>query len=254
MGFYLKMDKLLVYKDNYLIEASYKLTLSEQRLMLYCIGKLNPQNPEQKQVIRVDDFIKHFPDVKPNNAYQQIKSSIDAIAERWIRVKDPSFIEEFRWIQYKKYYSDEGSAVIEFSNAVMPYLCQLEQQFTQYQLRNISAFKRTYSIRLYELLTQYRTLKSRVILINDLRDMLSLDGKFAPFKELRRKVIDPAIAEINEKSDLKIEYIALKTGRAFGAIEFFITVDEQIDMFERTENNKQKIKELKSKLKQQKQV
>ncbi|MFQ1042884.1 replication initiation protein, partial [Gilliamella sp. CG16] len=151
------MNDLIVYKDNYLVEASYKLTLMEQRLMLYCISKLNPQKPQQKQKIVVEDFIKQFPDIQSNNAYAQIKKSIDALGERWIKVKDPKYIEEFRWIQSKKYFNNTGTAVIEFSNSVMPYLCQLEKQFTNYLLRNISAFKRTYSIRLYELLTQYRT-------------------------------------------------------------------------------------------------
>jgi plasmid replication initiation protein len=248
------MDKLVVYKDNYLIEASYKLTLVEQRLMLFCIGKLNPQKPDQKQTIRINEFIQQFPDMDKNSVYSQLQKAIDNIYERSIKVRDPNRTKEFRWIQSKEYFADQASAIIEFSNLVMPYLCQLEKQFTQYQLRNISAFKRTYSIRLYELLTQYRTLKTRIISIADLRNLLRLDGKFSVWGELKRKVIDPAIEEINTKSDLKIEYIALKTGRAFDAIEFFITVDEQIDMFERTENNKQKIKELKSKLKQQKQV
>jgi plasmid replication initiation protein len=243
------MDKLVVYKDNYLIEASYKLTLVEQRLMLFCISKLNPQKPEQKQTIRVSEFLQQFQDMDKKSVYYQLQKAIDDIYERSIKVKDPKRTKEFRWIQSKEYFSDKATAIIEFSNAVMPYLCQLEKQFTQYQLRNISAFKRTYSIRLYELLTQYRTLKKRLITVSDLRNLLLLDQKFSVWGELKRKVIDPSIEEINSKSDLKIEYIMLKTGRAVTSIEFFITINEQIDMFEQQENNKKRIKDLKEKLK-----
>ncbi|WP_141675261.1 replication initiation protein, partial [Gilliamella sp. Nev3-1] len=138
----------------------------------------------QKQTITVEDFIKQFPDITKGNAYNQIKKAIDTLGERWIKVKDPKRTKEFRWIQSKEYFNDQGSATIEFSNAVMPYLCQLEKQFTNYQLRNISAFKRTYSIRLYELLTQYRSLKSRTIRVVDLRIALQLEDKFKEFKEL----------------------------------------------------------------------
>lgn len=239
------MNNLIVYKDNYLVEASYKLTLAEQRLMLYCISKLNPQEPQQRQTINVEEFIKQFPDVKPNNAYKQIKTAIDNIYERSIKVKDPNKTKEFRWVQSKEYFNDQGSAVIEFSNAVMPYLCQLEKQFTNYQLRNISGFKRTYSIRLYELLTQYRKIKSRTISVLDLRIALQLDDKYKEYKELRKQVIAPSIEEINEKSDLKIAYKPLRKGRSIDSIEFFIEVDNQISLLEQ----QSKVKELKRKLK-----
>lgn len=238
------MNNLVVYKDNYLVEASYKLSLIEQRLMLYCISKLNPQEPQQTQTISVEDFIKQFPDVKKNHAYNQIKTAVNSLYERSIKVKDPKYVEEFRWIQSKKYFSNEGSAVIEFSNAVMPYLCQLEKQFTNYQLRNISGFKRTYSIRLYELLTQYRSLKSRIISVLDLRIALQLDDKFNEWYELHRKIIKPSIEEINEKSDLKVAYKPLRKGRSIDSIEFFIEVDKQVDMFEK----QNKVKALKKKL------
>jgi plasmid replication initiation protein len=243
------MDNLIVYKDNYLVEASYKLTLMEQRLMLYSIGKLNPQEPKRELIVVVDDFIKQFPDITKKNAYNQIKKTIDELGDRWIKVKDPKRIKEFRWISAKEYFNDQGSAVISFSPEVMPYLCQLEKQFTNYQLRNISGFKRTYSIRLYELLTQYRSLKSRIISVLDLRIALQLDDKFIIWADLSRYIIKPSIEEINGKSDLKIAYKPLRKGRSIDSIEFFIEVDRQVDMFEQQVKGQKKIKELKKQLK-----
>lgn len=216
------MSNLIVYKDNYLIEASYKLTLTEQRLMLYCISKLNPEDPQQKQTIFVEDFVKQFPDVDKKSAYKQIKQAIDTLYERSIKVKDPFFTEEFRWVSSKKYYNDEGSATISFSVEVMPYLFHLEKQFTKYKLRNISSFKRVYSIRLYELLTQYRTLKSRTLSVSDLRLTLKLDNKFKDWSDFKKFVINPCVEEINDKSDLFVSYELIKKGRAVDAINFKI--------------------------------
>lgn len=241
---------LIIYKDNYLIEASYKLTLVEQRLMLFCISKLNPHKPQQKQTITVEEFVKQFPDIKPNNAYNQIKSAIDELGERWVKVKDPKRTKQFRWIQSKEYFNDQGSAVIEFSNAVMPYLCQLEKQFTNYQLRNISGFKRTYSIRLYELLTQYRSLKSRIISVLDLRTLLQLDNKFTMWADFKRYVIDPSINEINKKSDLKVTYKSFRKGRNIDSLEFYIEVDTRIKMFE----SQERVKTLKKQITEQKAI
>jgi len=222
------MKHLIVYKDNYLVEASYKLTLMEQRLMLYCISKLNPQEPHQIQIITVDEFIKQFPDITKKNAYNQIKSAIDNLYERSIKVKDPKVTKQFRWIQSAEYQNDNGSAIIEFSNSVMPYLCQLEKQFTKYQLRNISDFKRSYSIRLYELLTQYRALNIRIISVLELRLALQLEDKFKIWNELNRKVIKSSVEEINEKSDLLISYKPLRKGRSIDSVKFSIKEKSKI--------------------------
>jgi len=222
------MTNLIVYKDNYLIEASYKLTLIEQRLMLYCISKLNPKEPQQKQTILVEDFVKQFPDIDKKNAYKQIKQAIDTLYERSIKVKDPFCTEEFRWVSSKKYYNDEGSASISFSVEILPYLFHLGKQFTKYQLRNISAFKRVYSIRLYELLIQYRTLKYRVLSLSDLRIALQLDNKFKEWSDLKKFVINPSIVEINEKSDLLIEYQLIKKGRSIDSVKFLIKEKSKI--------------------------
>jgi len=223
------MANLIVYKDNYLIEASYKLTLIEQRLMIYCISKLNPKKPQKEQIIIIDDFADQF-GIDKNSAYKQVKQAITALYERSIKVKDPNRTKEFRWISSKEYYHDNGSAAISFSTEVMPYLCQLEKQFTKYQLHNISAFKRVYSIRLYELLTQYRALKSRAISVLDLRIAFQLNDKFKEWFELKRKVIEPSIKEINEKSDLLIEYELMKKGRFIDSIKFSIAEKRKIKL------------------------
>jgi len=222
------MEKLIIYKDNYLIEASYKLTLIEQRLMLYCISKLNPEVPQQNLTIFVDDFINHFPDIGKNNAYVQIKQAIDTLGERWVKVKDPNRTKEFRWISAKEYYIDRGSASISFTNEIMPYLFELKPQFTKYQLRNISAFKGVYSIRLYELLTQYKMAKKRDLSVSDLRIALSLNNKFKLWSEFKRNVIEPSIKEINGKSDLFVSYELIKKGRSIDSVKFLIKEKSKI--------------------------
>lgn len=239
------MVELIIYKDNYLIEASYKLTLDEQRLMLYCIGKLNPVNPIQKQEIVIEDFANHFR-LDKNSAYKQVKKAIESIYNRSIKVKDPRQEKEFRWIQEKVYIDKKGIAIIEFSNAIMPYLCQLENQFTKYQLKYISNFKSVYSIRVYELLTQFRTIKNRTILVSELRDLLNLNDKFLSWKDLRRSVIDKSINEINSKSDLRVEYVPIKKGRSFFAVEFLIEVDREVNFLENKARAEYYLKKIKN--------
>lgn len=236
------MSNLIVYKSNYLIEASYKLSQIEQHIILYCISKINPldkDTEEQKiQTIYADDFIKQYPNMAKNHVYKQLKDGINDLYNRSLVVKKPERIEMFRWIQAKYYYDQDGKAIIKFSDDIMPYLTDFKEQFTKYKLRNISAFKRIYSIRLYEILTQYKALKSRILSVSDLRILLELYEKYFEFKELKRNVIDPSIEEINEKSDLLVDYKLIKKGRSIDSIEFII-------------KDKRKIKNVNSRIKQE---
>jgi len=223
-----------VYKDNEVTEASYKLSLIEQRIILFCIAKVNPSDDkknyekQKEQTIYVDEFIKMFSDIDKNSVYKQLKDAINKLYERSIIVKKPRNIKTFRWISSKHYFENEAQAIIRFSDEVMPYLADLNHKFTKYQLHNISAFKRTYSIRLYELLTQYRTLKFRSLAVSDLRLALQLDDKFKLFAEFKRNVIDSSIKEINDKSDLKVEYELVKRGRSVVSINFKIIEKDKI--------------------------
>lgn len=241
-------SEFLIYKNNYLIEASYKLTLNEQRLMLFCIGKLNPLEPVQRQEIIIEEFASQF-GMNKDSAYAQVKQAIDIIYNRSIKVKDPNQEKEFRWIQEKAYLDNQGRAFIVFSNAIMPYLCQLETQFTKYRLKYVQNFDSPYSIRIYELLTQFKSINKRVVNISDLRDMLGISNKFSTWNDFRRFIIDRSISEINEKSDLRVSYKPIKRGRAFFSIEFYIEVERQIDFLEKQDIANSYLADIKNKLK-----
>jgi len=227
------MSNLIVYKDNEVTEASYKLSLIEQRIILFCIAKVNPLDKEnyekqKEQTIYVDEFAKMFLDFDRNSVYKQLKEAINKLYERSIIVKKPRSVKTFRWISSKHYFENEAQAIIRFSDEVMPYLAKLKNQFTKYELHNVSAFKRVYSIRLYELLTQYKTKKARNLSVLELRTALQLNDKFKLFAEFKRKVIDSSIEEINEKSDLMIKYSLVKRGRSVVSIDFKITEKSRI--------------------------
>ena len=226
-------QKLIAYKSNALVEASYKLTLQEQRLLLMCIGRLNPRADvlEKNFQITARDFYQAFPDIGLNNAERRLQEAIDRLGERWILINWKNKKEEIRWIQRKaRYFEGEGKIEITFSDSIMPYLTQLQEQFTQITIKNISALKRTYSIRIYELLMQFKSIGDRIIDINDFRSMLGLDDKYSDFKILNRSVIKPAIKELNEKSDLAVTVDTVKQGRKVVALHFRFTEDKQIKM------------------------
>ncbi|EDW3742160.1 replication initiation protein [Salmonella enterica] len=231
------MSDLIAYKSNALIEASYKLTLQEQRFLLVCISRLKsgetaPQPDEQKtMIITASDFYEAFPDMGRQHAEAKLREAIDRLWDRSVIIRNEEKREEFRWIQYRaQYLKGEGKVQITFSDAIMPYLTQLKGQFTRVVVKNISSLSSTYSIRIYELLQQFRSTGDRTIALDDFRAMLDLDGKYQTFKSLNQLLLKPAIAELNEKSDLKVTVETVKNGRTVVALRFQFKEDKQIKL------------------------
>ncbi|HBD6019483.1 TPA: replication initiation protein, partial [Escherichia coli] len=202
-------NPLIAYKSNALVEASYKLTLQEQRFLLLCISRLNSgtdvASPELQKTMTITaaEYFDSFPDMGRKNAEVQLQEAIDRLWDRSIILKDDEKREEFRWIQYRAQYArGEGKAQITFSDAVMPYLTQLKGQFTRVVIKNISNLSRSYSIRIYEILQQFRSTGERIIALDDFKSSLMLDGKYKDFKTLNRDLIQPCVDELNKKSDL----------------------------------------------------
>jgi plasmid replication initiation protein len=221
-------NDLTVVKANSLIEASYRLTLDEMRLLALTIGTMNPKSDQQIFEFSVSEFVNQFPDVNADRAYTQIKSAIERISERWVKTEDEKHVTKFRWVSSQTYFKKEGRFKIALTNEIMPYLTQLKGQFTQYQLNHISGFSSVHAIRLYELFTQYKRLGERYISIEDLKKWLQLEDKYDRYNNLNQWVLLPALAEINEKSDLFVEYESIKRGRKIVGIEFSITYEKPV--------------------------
>jgi len=217
------MKNLVAYKSNSLIEASYKLSLQEQRLLFICIGKINPLDviPRKNFEITAQEFFDAFPDMGRENAENCLQEAADKISERWIYIHWKHKEEKIRWVQGQVKYST-GLAKIEliFSDLIMPYLTQLKNKFTGISIKNISSLKRTYSIRLYELLIQYKEIGYRKITVEDFRSMLNIEDKYKEYKDLKKYVISPAIKELEEKSNITIKFDTERKGRNIYALLF----------------------------------
>lgn len=221
-------NDLTVVKANSLIEASYRLTLDEMRLLALTIGTMNPKSEQQIFEFSVSEFVNQFPDMNADRAYTQIKSAIERISERWVKTEDEKHVTKFRWVSSQTYFKKEGRFKIALTNEIMPYLTQLKGQFTQYQLNHISGFSSVHAIRLYELFTQYKRLGERYISVEDLKKWLQLEDKYDRYNNLNQWVLLPALAEINEKSDLYVEYEPIKRGRKIVGVEFSITYEKPL--------------------------
>lgn len=219
-------DNMVVTKSNHLVEAGYKLSLNEQRLILLAISQIDARKPIPKSndfVITANEFAKNF-NIPIKQAYESLEDSASRLYERDIKTFDKtlSMRERFRWVDGIKYWDGEAKVTLSFSNKVIPYLTKQHRQFTSYQLKQISQLNTAYAIRVYEILIQFINTKEKELYISleKLRARLEIEDQYKRFYDLKKYIIDPSILDINEKTNLCIDWDVLKKGRVITGILF----------------------------------
>lgn len=111
------------------------------------------------------------------------------------------------WLASAEYKNGEGIMLLTFSPKLKPYLLQLKKAFTSYRLNNILSLKSAYSIRLYELLKKWQYLNKWECSIENLKEKFGIEqDKYKLYGHFKARVVEPAVKELNEKTDIQISY------------------------------------------------
>ena len=209
-------ENRLVVKDNSLIDASFNLSLVEQRIMLMAIVEAR-ELPSLTFNTPVKVSVKSYIDaykVASSTAYESVQNAVDTLFERQFSYYDPAMDERFkeRWIYKASYIDDKGHIVLFFTPTVISMISRLYANFTQYLLEEVSEFKSKYSIRLYELIAKYKGVgASKKYGIDELRSLLGVEN--TEYKTMSLFKVNVLISLI--KLIYKLNMSSLKRGERY---------------------------------------
>ena len=220
----------LVVKDNALINASYNLDLVEQRLILLAIvearGSGRGINANDPLEVHAESYINQF-NVARQTAYQALKDACKDLFARqfsYQEINKRGNVENVlsRWVSEIRYIDDEATVKLIFAPAIVPLITRLEEQFTKYELQQISNLSSAYAVRLYELLIAWRsTGQTPVIELTEFRKKIGvLDDEYTRMGNFKDRVLNLAIAQINEHTDITVKYEQHKKGRNISGFSF----------------------------------
>lgn len=243
--------QLVVKKSNDLIEARYKLTLGEQRLILLLASQIRKDDEDFKDYeVRVEDFVQWFNLGASSSVYEKVEQIADNLIGKVVTLKNDNEVEKTTWISYIKYIRGSGVVNLRFDKSLKPYLLQLKANFTQYNLSCVVNFSSSYSIRLYELLKMevWKAEKAGVkkfektFEMDEYRKLLGIEKKAYPiFANFRIRVIEPTVSEISEQTDLEIfETKYIKTGRKITGLCFVVLIKDEKQKKAKIEKEEQK--------------
>ncbi|WP_180092838.1 replication initiation protein RepM [Acinetobacter sp. YH16040] len=224
------MKNELVVKDNALMNASYNLEVTEQRLILLAIINArqtgNGITADSKLEIHANDYASRF-NVSNDGAYKALKSAVLNLFDRQFSFKEEEKkgnvgTVKSRWVSRIKYIDDSATLEITFAPDVVPLITRLEQQFTSYQLKQVTQLTSKYAIRLYELIIAWREVgKVPQIELSDFRNRIGLENtEYTAMCDFKKRVLEPAIKQINEHTDIVTTYEQHKKGRSITGFSF----------------------------------
>lgn len=229
-----------VNMSNALTRAAHGLVLAEKRVIASCIAK-NDSLPmaelHRKGAWTVKLTAMEYAEtfgLDLDTAYSQLQSAGKSLFNRHIRTlrETKKGLEEysFRWVGGVKYNKGEGSVELHWWHEVVPHLFGLRNEFTTYKLKQAAALRSAYSWRLYECFKSWKTGRYTPTIEEFHRAMDAKDSHKGNFKELRRRVIEPAVDELIAKNNLLIEWDVVKSGRKVIGLDFKYRLNPQAQL------------------------
>lgn len=224
------MKTELIVKDNALINASYNLDLVEQRLILLAIVEARESgkgiNANDPLTVHAESYINQF-GVHRNTAYQALKDACDDLFARQFSYQSLSekgniINHKSRWVSEVAYIDNEAVVRLIFAPAIVPLITRLEEQFTKYEIQQISNLTSAYAVRLYEILIAWRsTGKTPLITMYDFRQKIGvLETEYKRMYDFKKYVLDIALKQVNEHTDIIVKVEQHKTGRSITGFSF----------------------------------
>ena len=217
-------QNLVVTKANSLVEACYRLSISEQRVLAFAIARIHPDD-EDFEICRFKaTALQALIESANKDEHQRLKALVKGLAEKTLQIPhgNGGWLV-VSWLASGEYFAGRGEVELEFSQKLKPYLLQLRERFTSYGIENIVKLRSRYSVRLYELLKQYESLGKRSFELAELRTILGLTEKeFCQWIDFKRFVLERARRELSQKTDIGFSYTVRKCGRAVAFVDFDI--------------------------------
>ena len=236
----LKSKTKKVYKSNKLNTANFAdFNLNDYRVYLNAIalvggvtaqGKyVQPSELSREYRLSALDFARQF-NIAPNNAYKILKQAVKKLMKTDISIEKPELFQtwQINVCERSVYNEKEGTIDIMFTGSIMEYLKQRTKNFTLYNLKEVADLTSIYAVRLYELMQQFNTTSGMLIhTIEQWREMLGVQPtQYKLYADLKRKVFNQALEEINEKTGYTLTMTEIKEGRKVVRVRFDFTPDK----------------------------
>ncbi|MCO4820702.1 MAG: replication initiation protein [Flavobacteriaceae bacterium] len=225
-----KSKEIIVREANELVEANYKFDIWEDRIFLMTLAQIRPSDEDFKEYkIYIRDLVTKY-GINTNNVYNLVRNAVESLRKKKITIpqrfgEDMGLLTTGLLAAYGEVSKEEASyVVVELHPKLKPYLLQLKERFTQYNISFLMKMQSSHSKRIYKLLKQYEKIGFRRFGIKQLRKILCIEnGEYERYYDFKRRFIYKAQKDLEKYTDLIFSFEEKKKGRRVVEIVFYIS-------------------------------
>ena len=199
-------NRAVAVQSNSMINSKYSLDPTQQKLILLAIAQIKTADEKFFKYSCSVAELEEKLGVKLNET--RIKDLAKDILRKPLEIKEKGKWIGCNWFSAFIYYTDAARFEFEISPTLTPYLLNLKEHFTTFNIEQAIKFSGKYTTRFYQFLiqAQHQQAKKRTFALEELYELLQLPPTLSRFDNFRLKVLEPSLAEINAKSDIKAAY------------------------------------------------
>ena len=218
--------ELTTTKSNLLITASYSLSLNQKRLIETAIAKIKWEDGVPNEILITADEYADAWGISQNSGYEALKKAANELIRESLILPKMSNGEvwEINWLSKKAYADRRGYVKIVFTEDLKPYLQNLNKgYYTNLRLTELRPYKSLSSMRLHEILMQFKETGFRSLSVESLRDFFRMKDKYPKFADFRRYVLERSRQDVEKHSGYEIKITPVKKGGKYYLVNFTFT-------------------------------
>jgi plasmid replication initiation protein len=222
--------KSLVVQSNRLVEAKYRLSVEEQKIVKILVSQIQKDDEDFKDYeFHIKDLAELL-DMDHSNTYGVLRGITRRLVSRVLEFYDQEKKEfiQASWLSGAKYKEGMGTVTLHFDPLLKPLLLQLQSYFTKYEIGQVLRFKGQYTIRFFEFRKSFlgRQKQEVVFSLKELREVLGLQkDEYKIFRDFRNRVLEPARLELLEKTGKSFTWESVRQGRGGKVTGVFFVFD-----------------------------
>lgn len=202
-------NRNMVRQSNALNNARYSLNAVETDFVLKMIAEIKKEDPDFKPYkFKVTELETYF-GKKLNRS--TIKTMAHELRRKNLEIEreNGGFLVT-GWVSSFEYFPENGEIEMSFDPKLKPYLLELQGSYVLTDLRHILQLSSEYAKRIYGIMKQWQDFGKKEIEVAHWQKILEVPKSMLIYNRFKEKVIDVAVAQINEKTDLIVSYEPVK--------------------------------------------
>ena len=229
--------KSLVVQSNALVEAKYRLSVEEQKIIKILISQIQREDEDFKDYeFHIRELAKML-GMEHKDPYGVLEKITERLMSRVLKFSsaETNTLLQASWLSSALYKKGEGTVLLRFDPYLKPLLLQLQSYFTKYELGQVLQFKGQYTIRFFEFRKSFLGKNKKVVdfPLDKLREAFGIGKKeYRDFDNFRRRVIEPARLELLEKTGQSFVWEAVRQGRGGKVVGVRFVFDGETEKIE----------------------